>query len=343
MVSATPTVSIVVPNYNHGRFLRQRLDTILAQSYQDFELILLDDCSYDDSLSILRKYASDPRVRIDANKANSGSTFKQWNKGVRLARGKYVWVAESDDYADPRLLDKLVAVLDSDPIVTFTYCRSWRVDENNRPDGFGDYYLVDLAPDRWTSDFSISGEEMCREYFAQANAVPNASSVVFRKSVYREIGGADETLRLCGDWKLWASMALKGRVAYLSEPMNYFRHHSASVRARAESSNERDVEFLRLFRWMTGQVTVPERVREAICEREVSQWVGMMLSFRTPFALKQSVARDVWALDPRPVRRAVRPALTALRLKTLRHWRDVQLIFVAANPQRQRPKASKDA
>jgi cellulose synthase/poly-beta-1,6-N-acetylglucosamine synthase-like glycosyltransferase len=78
-----PTVSVIVPNYNHARFLARRIDSILKQSFQDFELILLDDCSTDDSRSILSLYARDPRVRIEFNEANSGGTFKQWNKGVR--------------------------------------------------------------------------------------------------------------------------------------------------------------------------------------------------------------------------------------------------------------------
>ena len=95
-----PTVSVIVPNYNHARYLRQRIESVLGQTYQDFEVILLDDCSTDESRSVLGEYAKDPRVRIEFNEKNSGSTFKQWNKGVRLARGEYIWIAESDDYAD---------------------------------------------------------------------------------------------------------------------------------------------------------------------------------------------------------------------------------------------------
>src|ERR1017187_1910144 len=110
-----PTVSVIIPNYNHARFLRRRIDSVLQQTFQDFEVILLDDCSTDDSRSILSKYADDPRVRIEFNEKNSGSPFKQWNKGVRLAQGSYVWIAESDDYAAERLLERLVAVLDADP------------------------------------------------------------------------------------------------------------------------------------------------------------------------------------------------------------------------------------
>src|SRR5579859_5558884 len=117
-----PKVSVVIPNYNHARFLRKRIDSVLQQTFQDFELILLDDCSTDDSRSILSSYAADPRVRLEFNEANSGSPFRQWNKGVRLALGKYIWIAESDDYADTRLLERLVPVLDDDSKIAFVYC-----------------------------------------------------------------------------------------------------------------------------------------------------------------------------------------------------------------------------
>src|SRR5580700_8971166 len=127
-----PKVSVVVPNYNHARFLRQRLDSILAQSFQDFELILLDDCSSDESRTILEQYALDARARLEFNEVNSGSPFKQWNKGVRLTCGEYVWIAESDDYAGEGLLERLIAVLDAGPQVVFVNCRSWRVYADDR-------------------------------------------------------------------------------------------------------------------------------------------------------------------------------------------------------------------
>src|SRR5215469_3050279 len=102
-----PSISVIVPNYNHARFLPMRIDSILRQAFQDFELILLDDCSTDESRVILSSYANNPRVRIEFNQTNSGTPFKQWNKGVRMARGKYVWIAESDDYADAHFLEQM--------------------------------------------------------------------------------------------------------------------------------------------------------------------------------------------------------------------------------------------
>src|SRR5712671_4310882 len=140
-----PAVSVIVPNYNHARFLHRRIDSILGQTLLDFELILLDDCSTDNSRDILTAYAGDSRVRIEFNAKNSGSTFKQWNKGVRLAKGKYVWIAESDDYADEKLLERLVAVLEGDSAIAFAYCRSCAVTEDGQVmKGFVDSYLEEL-------------------------------------------------------------------------------------------------------------------------------------------------------------------------------------------------------
>src|SRR5215469_12732659 len=102
-----PTVSVIVPNYNHARYLRQRIESVLGQKYQDFEVILLDDCSTDNSREILESYRNDPKVRVVFNATNSGNVFKQWNKGVRMAGGRYVWIAESDDYADAGFLSRL--------------------------------------------------------------------------------------------------------------------------------------------------------------------------------------------------------------------------------------------
>src|SRR5690348_12920169 len=171
-----PKVSVIVPNYNHARFLRQRIDSILNQTFQDFELILLDDRSTDDSRSVLSSYASDPRVRLEFNEKNSGSTYKQWNKGVRLARAEYVWIAESDDYADPHLLERLVRSLDSDPGMVLAFCRSVSVTEDGSVGGFAENHFWAADQDCWSADYCQAGRDVCGRYMIRTNIVLNASS-----------------------------------------------------------------------------------------------------------------------------------------------------------------------
>ena len=321
--SPMPKVSVVIPNYNHARFLRKRIDSVLQQTFQDFEVILLDDCSTDDSRSIFSSYAGDPRVRIEFNDANSGSTFKQWNKGVRLARGEYVRIAESDDYADPRLLERLVAVLDADPQVIFAYCRSWRVSADDQLDGFVESYSYYDQP-RWAADFLADGAEECRNYFLSFNPVANASAVVFRRATYEQSGGADEGFQYCGDWKLWAAMALAGRVAYLGEPLNYYRFHESSVRSKSKKRAVDVTEPLQVIRWILQRVPLPESAVEKIYQAQAACWVPLVISTHVPLGLKWTILRHARALDPHPIRSAIRPGLAAIRLKFSRHWNSIR-------------------
>lgn len=93
-------VSVIIPNYCHARFLNQRIDSVLNQTYSDYEVIILDDCSTDNSREIIESYRNHPKIsHIVYNEKNSGSTFIQWEKGFELARGEYIWIAESDDVA----------------------------------------------------------------------------------------------------------------------------------------------------------------------------------------------------------------------------------------------------
>ena len=118
-----PEISVIVPNYNHARFLRQRIDSILNQTYQDFELILLDDCSTDNSRGVLESYSDNPHVtHIVYNERNSGSAFMQWDKGIQLSQGNWIWIAESDDWAEPDFLKRMASVVAEHPSCGLVYC-----------------------------------------------------------------------------------------------------------------------------------------------------------------------------------------------------------------------------
>ena len=320
-----PTVSVVVPNYNHARFLRKRIESVLGQTYQDFELILLDDCSTDDSRTILSEYAGDARVRVEFNEVNSGSTFKQWNKGVGLARGKYVWLAESDDYADERLLEKLVGRLEEDPSAVLCYCRSWRVSGDGELNGHWDSELPHVDTQRWTTDFSVDGREECQKYLVRQNTVLSASSVLFRRDLYWQVGGADENLRFCGDWKMWASMALTGgRVCYLGEPLNYCRYHEGSVTTRSWREATAAAEVVHVAGWILERVSVDQTMREKVCEDLSRVWSQAVLNRRFPASLRWAILRNAMAIDHAALRRLVRPTLSAVRMTLARRWRSLR-------------------
>jgi glycosyltransferase involved in cell wall biosynthesis len=320
---AIPTVSVVVPNYNHARFLRRRIDSILEQSFQDFELIILDDCSTDESRSIIASYSDNPRVKIELNRVNSGNPFKQWNKGVALATGPYVWIAESDDYAAAEFLETLVPKLDAFSNLQFVYCRSWRVSEDDILDGFADTHFPGADPTRWTADFCADGLEECRKSMVRGCIVQNASAVLFRKAAYDRSGGADEELELCGDWKLWASLMLLGDFGYVAKPLNHFRFHSASVRSNADATKRDVAQWLRVVAWILEHVTPPDEVLREVRRYQANRWVPVLLSPRIPLHVKLDTLRCARAIDPHPIRSMAYPLLTTIQRKFLRHWRNI--------------------
>jgi glycosyltransferase involved in cell wall biosynthesis len=323
-----PAVSVVIPNYNHAPFLPQRIESILRQTFQDFEVIVLDDCSTDDSRSVLSQYASDSRVRLEFNDANSGSAFKQWNKGARLARGKYVWIAESDDYADERLLETLVSRLEAEPAAVLAHCRSWRVSVDGHLYGFADAYLAYLDPLRWTMDFSADGREECRNYLIFGNTFLNASSVVFRREVYWQVGGADENFVFCGDWKTWAAMALTGgTLVHVGQPLNYCRFHDATVTARAKRLGVGTAESLRVARWILQRVTLEKSVYKRLCRGLPHWWVSVVLNPRIPFRLRSEILHEARMIDPYAPFRVMRPAASSLRRIATSCYRSLRTRF----------------
>lgn len=224
-------VSVVIPNYRHARYLRRRVDSVLCQSVKDIQVILLDDCSPDNSLEILRSYLVDPRVSLHVNQVNSGSPFAQWNKGASLATGKYLWIAESDDFADPEFLATLVPLMESVPESAFCFTDSWVIDSEERRLGRASERFHYLNSDRWSRDWVAFGKDECAGFLSQTNTVPNASAVLIRRSRYVEVGGANANFRIAGDWDLWVRLCAGYKVGYLSQPLNFWRQHVQTVRS----------------------------------------------------------------------------------------------------------------
>lgn len=225
-----PAVSVIVPNFNHARYLRERVDSILAQTFEDVELILLDDASTDGSQDILRSYESHPRVaQVVVNEVNSGNPFTQWRRGVELARGTYVWIAESDDACTPEFLERVVAR--GGDGVGLVYAQSTDVDAGGAVLAHRAEWTDDIDPDLWRNDFEMDGCKFARRFLSVKNVIPNASAVLFEKRLFEQADKLPERLRMCGDWYLWAEMACRTRVAFVAEALNRFRADPQSTRA----------------------------------------------------------------------------------------------------------------
>lgn len=234
-----PSVSVIVPNYNHAPFLEQRMASILNQTYTDLEVIILDDCSADDSMQIIEKYRDNPKVsHIVYNDKNSGSPFKQWSKGIALAKGEWIWVAESDDVTDVLFLEKLVDAATRDPSIGLAYSATQEIDKKGNKLGINSW-AAELDTQRWRRDYINSGQEEIKYYLRFRNCIPNASAVIFKKihlDLLEDI--VSKKYVFCGDWLLWIKILENNSVAYVSETLNYQRNHSASTRNTKSSNTE---------------------------------------------------------------------------------------------------------
>lgn len=232
-------VSIIVPCYNHEKYLEERIKSILNQTLSDFEIILLDDLSPDNSAEILKRYSNHPKVsHCIINKKNSGSTFFQWNKGIELAKGDLIWIAESDDVADPHFLEKLVAPFYKNKKLVLAYSQSYRMNENSIVTGSWKDATDHLNPTLFENDFEMCGLEYFEKFLNTGNTIPNASAVVFKKQTYLDVGGANPRLRFIGDWEIWAKIISQGDIFYTAECLNYFRYHDTSVIAQAKKKKD---------------------------------------------------------------------------------------------------------
>lgn len=217
-------VSVIVPNYNHSKFLDQRIQSILNQTYKNFELIILDDCSPDNgaSKSVIEQYRDNPHVsHIVYNESNSGSTFKQWDKGINLSKGDLVWIAESDDYCEPTFLETLVHEFERDSQLSLAYTLLRNVNAEGHP-----IRRLRRIPCGVTR---LNGYEYVRRYMTTGNHCANASAALFKKEAYNSIDKQYVTYKAGGDALFWIEVAELGNVAIVNKELSYFRQHKQKV------------------------------------------------------------------------------------------------------------------
>lgn len=229
-----PKVSVIVPNYNHGIFLNRRLDSIYGQTYKNIEVILLDDCSSDNSRDILDKYSENfPEItRKLYNDRNSGSAFRQWSKGIKAATGDLVWIAESDDFCEVNFLEVLVRSFDDETVMlAYAKCIFIDRDENPMQDEFK-IHLSDLeCAEKWNSSYVESAHNEVNNALGIKNTIPNASGVLFKRPIDMPLLDNESWLSMvvAGDWIFYLQIIRGGKIAYSTNTTNFFRRYEGST------------------------------------------------------------------------------------------------------------------
>jgi glycosyltransferase involved in cell wall biosynthesis len=249
----SPSISVIIPNYNHAVYLKARIDSVLAQTYQNFEIILLDDCSIDDSKQVVEEYRACEKVtHIVLNEINSGTTFKQWARGIELAKNDWIWIAESDDWCEPTFLQTLVDGIEDTTCLCF--CQSVAVK--------GEDIL-------WVNSFpyltkSYQGKQFVDRYMLKMNNLSNASMAIFKKDVYNKVSKSFKDYKFCGDWLFWILIAQHGEVYISGKYLNYFRKHDKDVSGPSLRKGLLYKEYIPLLRELVAYNIIAPEFRDEL-------------------------------------------------------------------------------
>ena len=278
-----PLVSVIVPNYNHAVYLDERISTIVDQTYKNIEVLLMDDCSPDESRSVLEKWAAkDDRLEVLFNEKNSGSPFAQWARGSAWAKGKYLWIAESDDACALDMLALHVDALERNEKAVMAYSHSHLVDEEGTflRDFKEDYGFIFGDASRWKSDFTVEGKVEVARSIIFSNTVPNASGVLFRKSIFDQVGAPETNWRLNGDWLFYARLLQHGELQFFAEARNYFRFHERTQRSRAIASYTAFDEILAMYDIFEREGWTDQQTLQSARAQVAMWWAGNVFSMK---------------------------------------------------------------
>jgi len=306
-----PRVSIVIPNYNCARYLTERIESLLGQTYRDFELIIVDDGSRDDSRAVIARYEHENRIRTLFFDENSGSIYARWNDGAKLCGGEYLMIAGADDSCHPTMIERLVGKLETRPSLGLAYSHSLIVDAmGNTLDSTMNWSSC-LDRNRWSADYTDGGLSECLYLLIGNEAIPTASAVMMRRKRFEEVGRLDLTFPLMADYILWVKLLLISDVAFVAAPLTYWRWHPRSVtcrRLRAKTDASDVEEYYRVICYLARYVTTPEERLEMAREKWANVWIDRLIAGRGRIPVRQNrrIYRLARELDPRINRRLVR-------------------------------------
>ncbi|MDU8885470.1 glycosyltransferase family 2 protein [Yeosuana sp. MJ-SS3] len=211
-------VSIILPNYNHAPYLKERLDSIFNQTYQDFEVIILDDASTDNSLEVLNQYKNHVKVsHFIVNSKNTGSPFKQWKKGLELAKGKYTWIAESDDSCKLNFLESQLDALQNFEVAVSKVC----IQKNN---------IITKTEIQHSAFLEKDNIKLEASNFSFNCPITNVSSIIFerieenklKKSTFQNYG-------IIGDIVFYYEFFKNRNIIFNRDTVNYYRQDIGSL------------------------------------------------------------------------------------------------------------------
>ena len=272
-----PVVSVITPTYNRRHFLPTTIGSVFAQTLAEIEMIVLDDGSTDDTVSLLQEWAEREPERFRWDRHDNMGQVRTVNKGFEMARGEYLYVLNSDDYIYPDCLERLVAGLRANPDAVIAF-GDWRVvDEDDQV-----IYELELA--------DLSSIDIIR------NMIPVGAGVLYSRRIVDANHGWNPEYPISPDFEFWLKASLVGPLVHVPGYAAVWRQHgeTITVQSRGLANTE---QFFRLYQWYFGQDDLPEEIRaveaEAYRNLHIVCAIGMMED--APKATDRFVLLDRWA------------------------------------------------
>lgn len=233
-----PLVSICIPTYNSSKYILETVESVLNQTWSNLEVLVVDDCSSDKTLELL-KTVTDPRFRLIENEHNLGMTGN-WNKCVRECRGEYVKLIPADDILYPECLSKSVPILDKHQDITLVCVGTDLINDEGKITG---HYM------HWPKEGVFDGKKIAKASAMWNDFFGNPVSLLFRKSDFEKVGGFDETIPYILDFDICMGLAGRGKVFFRKECLTAFRVRKDSNTGKLTKSGGKDytAEHIRLI------------------------------------------------------------------------------------------------
>jgi hypothetical protein len=233
-----PTLSVTVLNYNYGNYLPQCLDSILGQTFEDFEVIVIDDCSTDDSLEVIKPYLNDPRVRLVSHAKNVGYSGSLIEGTEVHSRGDFVTVISADDMIrSPEAFERQLALLSDNPEASFCFTGYDRFASETGK--------IVQEHQSYKGDRVMPGPVFFREYLTRQRVQVLHSGTMLRKSAYNRTGGYRRDLRITLDLAMWPVLSLQGDVIYCDGDLYAYRTHDAQMSTSFKKQHTNFVEVMK--------------------------------------------------------------------------------------------------
>ncbi|UXS05136.1 glycosyltransferase [Agrobacterium tumefaciens] len=259
------TVTAIVPNYNHGKYLAKRLDSILNQSYPLIDIIILDDCSTDDSRAVIetyvRKYPS--TIRSLYSTKNSGNVFHQWRKGHAHATGDIIWICESDDFCEPTFVERAIRTF-RDPSVMLTFGKVEYANADGEYVEGLDQYREESERGIWDQTVVRPAFEWFSGGFGVKNVIPNVGGSLWRRhDIHDDVWTEASSFKIMGDWFLYCAVAGGGQITYEPSAVSYFRIHGNNTSGKkAQNTTKYYEEYFRLMKLLKERWPLPRQTIE---------------------------------------------------------------------------------